>query len=63
MPARRTYASTPPRPYGLWALLVLTVAAGFGVIAFPTLYIMPFKTQDDAADGLGPDGADASRRR
>ncbi len=35
-----------PRPYGLWTLLVLTVAIGFGVIAFPTLYIMPFKTQD-----------------
>lgn len=33
-------------PYGLWALLLLTVAAGVGVIAFPTLYIMPFKTQD-----------------
>jgi hypothetical protein len=25
---------------------VLTVIAGVGVIAFPTLYIMPFKTQD-----------------
>lgn len=24
----------------------MTVAVGFGVIAFPTLYIMPFKTQD-----------------
>ena len=32
--------------YALWALLVLTAAVGVGVIAFPTLYIMPFKTQD-----------------
>ena len=46
MPATSDLRSTPSRPYGLWALLVLTVAAGFGVIAFPTLYIMPFKTQD-----------------
>ena len=42
----RTRAHKPHRPYALWALLVLTVIAGFGVIAFPTLYIMPFKTQD-----------------
>lgn len=35
-----------PAPYGLWALLVLTMAAAVGVIAFPTLYIMPFTTQD-----------------
>ena len=47
----RPHAPTPPRPYGLWALLVLTVAAGFGVIAFPTLYIMPFKTHDDGLIG------------
>lgn len=51
MLARRTYARTPPRPYGLWALLFLTVAAGVGVIAFPTLYIMPFKTHDDGLMG------------
>ena len=47
MSAHRPYALTPSRPYALWALLVLTVVAGVGVIAFPTLYIMPFKTQDD----------------
>ena len=44
MPAGRPSHATTP--YGLWALLVLTVAVGVGVIAFPTLYIMPFKTQD-----------------
>src|ERR1700752_391564 len=43
----RTRARKPRRPYALWALLVLTVIAGVGVIAFPTLYIMPFKTQKD----------------
>ena len=39
------------RKWPLWVALILTVAAGVGVIAFPTLYIMPFKTQDvdDAA--------------
>ncbi len=38
---------TQPHPaYAFWALLVLAAAAGVGVIAFPTLYIMPFKTQD-----------------
>jgi hypothetical protein len=47
MSAHRPYLTTPNRPYALWALLVLTVVAGVGVIAFPTLYIMPFKTQDD----------------
>ena len=46
MPASRTSTSTRPRPYTLWALLVITVAAGVGIIVFPTLYIMPFKTQD-----------------
>ena len=49
-PSCRRAAPTSPRPnrpYALWALLVLTVVAGVGVIAFPTLYIMPFKTQDD----------------
>jgi hypothetical protein len=51
MSARRPHAPTSPRPYALWALLVLTVAAGFGVIAFPTLYIMPFKTHDDELIG------------
>lgn len=30
----------------LWAALLATVAAGVGVIAFPTFYIMPFRTQD-----------------
>jgi hypothetical protein len=45
MPATRTDAPRS-RPYVLWTLLVLAVAIGFGVIAFPTLYIMPFKTQD-----------------
>ena len=44
MPAGRS--SHIPTPYGLWALLVLTAAIGVGVIAFPTLYIMPFKSQD-----------------
>lgn len=33
-------------PYVLWTLFVLTAIAGVGVIAFPTFYIMPFKTQD-----------------
>ena len=46
MPASRTSASTRRHPYALWALLVVTVVAGVGIIAFPTLYIMPFKTQD-----------------
>ena len=46
MPASRHSAPARPRPYALWALLVLTVIAGVSVIAFPTLYIMPFKTQD-----------------
>ena len=36
----------PRTPYALWALLVLTVIAGVAVIAFPTLYVMPFNTQD-----------------
>lgn len=44
MPAGRS--SHPRTPYSLWALLVFTTAVGVGVIAFPTLYIMPFKTQD-----------------
>src|SRR5262245_34964570 len=30
----------------LWTALLLTIIAGVGVIAFPTFYIMPFKTQD-----------------
>jgi hypothetical protein len=47
MQARRTQGPSPLRTlYVLWALLVVTVIAGVGVIAFPTLYIMPFKTQD-----------------
>ncbi len=44
MPAARP--SHARAPYGLWAVLLLTGAVGVGVIAFPTLYIMPFKTQD-----------------
>lgn len=33
------------RTWPLWVALILTVALGFGIIAFPTLYIMPFKPQ------------------
>jgi hypothetical protein len=33
------------RTWPLWIALVLTVAVGVGIIAFPTLYIMPFKPQ------------------
>jgi hypothetical protein len=33
------------RTWPLWVALIVTVAVGFGVIAFPTLYIMPFKPQ------------------
>lgn len=32
----------------LWAALLTTVVVGVGVIAFPTFYIMPFRTQDSA---------------
>jgi len=47
MSAPRTHGPSRPRvPYVLWTLLLLTVIAGVGVIAFPTFYIMPFKTQD-----------------
>ena len=49
MPALQLHAPAHPRPYAfwvLWGLLLLTVIAGVGVIAFPTFYIMPFKTQD-----------------
>jgi hypothetical protein len=46
MPVAQSTSTRKRAPYGLWALLVLTVAVGVGVIAFPTLYIMPFKTQD-----------------
>ena len=47
MSAPRTHGPSRPRvPYVLWTLLLLTVIAGIGVIAFPTFYIMPFKTQD-----------------
>lgn len=35
----------PPRPWPLWIALLLSIAVGVGVIAFPTLYIMPFKPQ------------------
>jgi len=34
------------RTVWLWVTLIVTVGVGFGVIAFPTFYIMPFKTQD-----------------
>jgi hypothetical protein len=33
------------RTWPLWVALVLTVAVGVGIIAFPTFYIMPFKPQ------------------
>ena len=33
------------RTWPLWVALILTVAVGVGIIAFPTLYIMPFKPQ------------------
>ena len=47
MTAPRTQRPSRSRvPYVLWTLLLLTVIAGVGVIAFPTFYIMPFKTQD-----------------
>lgn len=44
----RPHTPTRPGPRFLWALLVLAAAAGVGVIAFPTFYIMPFRTQDAA---------------
>jgi hypothetical protein len=50
MPAPQPHVPTHPRAcqlWVLWALLLLTVIAGVGVVAFPTFYIMPFKTQDD----------------
>jgi hypothetical protein len=31
----------------IWAALLLMVVGGLAVIAFPTFYIMPFRTQDD----------------
>lgn len=46
MPFMSAPRTRPRAPYVLWALLLLTVIAGVGVIAFPTFYIMPFKTQD-----------------
>jgi Protein of unknown function (DUF3179) len=33
------------RRWPYWIALILVVAAGVGVIAFPTFYIMPFKPQ------------------
>ncbi len=33
------------RLWPLWTALLLTIAVGVGVIAFPTFYIMPFKPQ------------------
>jgi len=33
------------RTWPLWIALILTVAVGVGIIAFPTFYIMPFKPQ------------------
>jgi Protein of unknown function (DUF3179) len=33
------------RTRGPWAALVVSAAIGIGVIAFPTLYIMPFRPQ------------------
>jgi hypothetical protein len=30
----------------LWLALVVVVGVGVGVVAFPTFYIMPFRTQD-----------------
>lgn len=38
---RRPNALTP----ALWILLLTVSAIGIGVIAFPTFYVMPFKTQ------------------
>lgn len=37
--------SRPPRRWPLWVALLVMIAVGIGVIAFPTLYIMPFKPQ------------------
>ena len=54
MPHMTARGPTPPSlavPTRCGRLLVLTVIAGFGVLAFPTLYIMPFKTQDDRVLG------------
>lgn len=53
MPDRATPATPPARRapthrVALWALLAATAAAGVAVIAFPTFYIMPFRTQDSA---------------
>ena len=35
----------------LWTALLTAVAAGVGVVAFPTFYIMPFRTQDPTVLG------------
>ena len=51
MPAARRFKTAPPRPYVLGTLLLLTSTVGIGVIAFPTLYVMPFKTHDDRLMG------------
>jgi len=41
------------RTWPLWVALILTVAVGVGIIAFPTLYIMPFKPQTVTAVAVG----------
>ena len=34
------------RTVWIWVALFVTAVVGLGIIAFPTFYIMPFKTQD-----------------
>ena len=34
------------RTVWIWVALFVTAGVGLGIIAFPTFYIMPFKTQD-----------------
>lgn len=36
------------RRWPLWIALLVTLAAGLGVVAFPTFYIMPFRPQASA---------------
>jgi hypothetical protein len=46
-PARQTLETRQTRQTrALWLLLLIAAAVGIGVIAFPTFYVMPFKTQD-----------------
>jgi hypothetical protein len=44
--------SRRPRVWPLWIALLATIAVGVGVIAFPTFYIMPFKSQQASVMAL-----------